>query len=151
MGYYQTREYAALNREALRQDWPHAVLMIVDVPAAEPWYAEPNRVRLDDRNMTRVYGHPPMRTIAGFNLDLVKYSRMQVKLLRFFEKRPTSTPTWRHLKWIAGPDDAAGAAAIVVPDPKTGVAETWTTGVSPEFVMCFGYLFDNNIAERPRK
>ena len=151
VGYFLSREDAEITLRGLRLDWPSAVFVTLNLPASEPWYAEPENVRLDDRNMTRVYGHPPMRDIEGLNLDLAKYHRMQVKLLRFLEKRPARTPTWRHLKWIAGPDDATGAAAIVVADPQTDVTETWTTGVSPEFVLCFGYFYSNGTVERPEK
>jgi hypothetical protein len=158
VGFYQDRETAEQGREWKRQDWPHAVLMIVSVPASEPWYAEPNNVRLDERNMTRVYGHPPMSEVEQLNrdappglaFDIEKYRRMQVKLLRFFEKRPAKPPTWRHLKWIAGPDDAAGIAKIhLLNDADT--VEVWTTDVSVEFVMCFRYLYENGIVKRPEK
>jgi hypothetical protein len=151
VGFFRHRDDAERYRRELRLDWPAAVLMIVDVPASEPWYEEQETVRLDERNLTRVYGHPPMRDVEGLNLDLAKYHRMQVKLLRFFDKRPATPPTWRHLKWIAGRDDSAGDEAIIVPHPDTEVAETWTTGVSREFVVCFRYLFNSNIAERPEK
>jgi hypothetical protein len=151
VGYFLSRDDAENTLRYLRIDWPSAVFVTFNLPASEPWYVEPENVRLDDHNMTRIYRHPPMREIEGLNLDLVKYQRMQTKLLRFFEKRPAKPPTWRHLKWIAGPTDAAGSVPVVIEDPDTGVKETLTTGVSPEFFMCFGYLYNNHFIERPEK
>lgn len=65
VGFFVNRFDAEYTRHCLRLDWPLAVFMIVDVPASEPWYVEPNDLRIDARNMQRVYGHAPMRETQG--------------------------------------------------------------------------------------